>query len=669
MRLTRHILTILLMVTISPARAALSDTGAPAPETLSIAQLEQKLAEIDTELGQQANYSLRSGAGSIGYRSKSYDTSNNPEWVQVDLEQDFRIDEIVLVPTLLRDTKKSFQAEGFPLEFRIVTGTTRDRQGTAVASFSAEDGLLPRIAPLVVPCPGATASWVRVEANLLSPRGIDGRFALQLSELLAFSGSTNCALRRLVRSAPNLQYPTSAWGNRFLTDGSIPYLMDAATGERSLAFLNSVGVADHPSLTIDLEAIQTVSQVNLHAIDQSDTVPQAFFGDFGVPTHLQIEGAIHPDFSNSVQLLEAHFGSIYDMAPVMAWNLPATPCRFVRLTALEPYIYDDGMHRGSRIAFAEFELFAQGQNISRGKQVTGNFEVHSYERPIDTLTDGRNFYGDILPIREWLQQLARRHDLEKQRPIVAAELSQRYQRQNRNFHRLAWLAALLAGAIVITVLVERVIRQRAIFRTRERIAANIHDELGANLYAIGMLGDLAKDEAGASGRLVEIVDRIRALTSRTGAAARYCTTMLEATDLCENLTKEMKRSAYRLLADAEHDISFTGEENLSQLSPRRRIGLFLFYKECLTNVIRHSNATRIETDLAASRKEVRLTITDNGIGSEDVPASLKRRARLLRGKVSATRPPTGGTCIALTLRPRKWRLGRRGTGYEMRDTG
>ena len=32
---------------------------------------------------------------------------------------------------------------------------------------------------------------------------------------------------------------------------------------------------------------------------------------------------------------------------------------------------------------------------------------------MSNLTDGVNFYGAILPVREWLNQLARRHELER----------------------------------------------------------------------------------------------------------------------------------------------------------------------------------------------------------------------------------------------------------------
>ena len=52
----------------------------PAPiKPLSLSQLEQRLAEIDSELGHLAHYSLRSGVGPIGYRSEPHPDANHRE--------------------------------------------------------------------------------------------------------------------------------------------------------------------------------------------------------------------------------------------------------------------------------------------------------------------------------------------------------------------------------------------------------------------------------------------------------------------------------------------------------------------------------------------------------------------------------------------------------------
>ncbi|MEA2068638.1 MAG: ATP-binding protein, partial [Verrucomicrobiota bacterium] len=105
----------------------------------------------------------------------------------------------------------------------------------------------------------------------------------------------------------------------------------------------------------------------------------------------------------------------------------------------------------------------------------------------------------------------------------------------------------------------------------------------------------------------------------------------------------------------EHEISFTGEDILQKLNPRKRIDLLLFYKECLTNILRHSGATQATTRLKADHKEICLAVTDNGHGLHgEVPASLKRRARLLGAQVATEKTEPTGSCITLKLNVNKF---------------
>ena len=650
----------LLLVGLLPGMAASVEPAVPLT-TLSTNGLEQRLVAIDAELATLASYSLLSGVGSVGYRTEAHKESAHPEWIQIDLGKEETIDQVILVPAIWRDTKSGFRADGFPREFRIIVGTGQDDKGTVVASFGAKDNLLPRISPVVASFPAIQASWVRVEASVLSPRAWDGLYIFQLSEIFVFGGEENVALQKPVRSSSPEHDKGGARDRQFLTDGFVPYLMDAAEGDQSLAFLSKIGIGDQPAMTIDLGTSLLLNRIHLHSLDLSDTVPQSTPADFGTPRRLVVDGANRPDFSDAVRLLEYHMESIYDAGPIIMRNFPETSCRYIRLTAIEPFINVLGETSGSQIGFAEIEIFSQGRNVALAKPVQANFEVIEVERSFSALTDGRNLYGRILPVREWLGELARRHDLETERPLVVAELGQLYARQKTNLKRMGWLATLLAGGIIFIILIDRIIRMRHVSRVRERLAADLHDELGASIHTIGLLSDLAEDARGTPQELATLHRRIRAETERSGAAVRHCTDMLQADGLYSDLLADMQRASNRIMAKLEHDISIEGQEFLNQLKPRTRADLFLFYKECLVNISRHSEATQFTTRLTATRRGIHLRISDNGrglaqSGDEGAPSSIKRRARLLGAKVTVDSPATGGTCIDLKLRTRRWRI-------------
>lgn len=404
---TNQILAVpLLLAGILPALGASAPPDAPLAAR-SITQLEHRVSEIDSELEKLPRFSLRSGAGSIGYRSNPHETSASPEWVQIELGRETPFDEIVLVPVIWRDPKIGFRAEGLPLEFRVVVGTRHNTNGIVVASYGAKDQLLPRIAPIVVSCPATTASWVRVEATALSPRAWDGKYELELAEIMVFNGQENVALHQLVQTPSGGREEGGARKREYLVDGFVPYLMNTAQGSQSIAMVSGVGIGDQPWLSIDLGTMQPLNRIHLHATDVDDTAPQSTPSDFGIPRLLVVEGASRPDFADAVRLVEYHRESIYDTGPIIMLQFPETACRYVRLTAAEPYIYTEDGNSGSRMGFAEIELFSHGTNIALGKPVTASFKLIAPERSFAAVTDGRNLYGNILPIRDWLEQLAR----------------------------------------------------------------------------------------------------------------------------------------------------------------------------------------------------------------------------------------------------------------------
>ena len=207
-------------------------------EDLSTAQLEERLAAIDIELERLAKYSLRSGHGTIGWRSDIHDTPEHTEWVQIDLGDTLPIDQVVLVPSLMRDATTGYQAEGFPTEFKVIGGSKEHPEGVVLASVRADAKMLPRQAPFIVDCAQASASWIRIEATALSPRSWDSKYLFQLSEALVFCEQRNVALDRPVSTSSDMRSTASSAND--LVDGFMPYMMDAAHGEQSLAFLASI---------------------------------------------------------------------------------------------------------------------------------------------------------------------------------------------------------------------------------------------------------------------------------------------------------------------------------------------------------------------------------------------------------------------------------------------
>lgn len=642
---------------------AVNMVAAAPPEKRSLDELKQRLVEIDAELDQLAQFTLRGGAGNIGWFSKPGKNLSRSEWAEIQLPEDSQFDRVVLVPLLWNDAESGPQATSFPEAFKIVAGVEGDSKGQVIASVGPDEDMLPRLAPLVIDLPPTRASWVRVESTQLSPWARDERFVLGFSEIMVFSGERNIALMQPVR----VSSVVGGWGEvalspHALTDGFTPFLMDAQ-GDYSTPYFCFFPDKVPYSFVVDLGSSHLVDGLRIHSTDQTEHIPQIFPVDFGIPYHLLVEGSNHADFLERTILLEYKRNSAYDAGPILTRNVTATSSRYIRFSALTPYQMPPESSDKNSMGLAEFEVLADGQNVAKNKQVIfPNRRRDKGARHFNkgSITDGKNHFGEILTSRDWMEQLARRHDLEVSRPGIIREINHHQARQQTTLRWMIWISVLLFVGIGIAILLGRILRQRAILKTRERIAANLHDELGANLNAISLLGEYAqaliadKKKDNSLSHLSETVGKVSNLSTEAEQAARRCTNLLKATGGYENLVEELERSADRLLADIEYETHIENEKMLISLAPRKRLDLVLFHKECLNNAVRHAKADKVITHLSGTPRGISLSVTDDGVGLSqssppEVPASLRSRAKLLGGKVTASSPEGGGSCITVFI--------------------
>jgi signal transduction histidine kinase len=85
---------------------------------------------------------------------------------------------------------------------------------------------------------------------------------------------------------------------------------------------------------------------------------------------------------------------------------------------------------------------------------------------------------------------------------------------------------------------------------------------------------------------------------------------------------------------------------------------FRIFQEILTNVARHSRATRVDIDLGVSDEQVSLDVHDNGVGIAEGELhgrkslgllGMHERALLFGGEVKITGAPGHGTRVAVTI--------------------
>ena len=636
-------------------------------EKLTIAGLESRLASIQAEKEGLAVVTFRNGVGNLGWESMTHRISKPKkiEFATIILAGEYLIDQIVLVPALGQDNHGKIESEGFPVEFKITIGTANDPNGSVVANIRESDHLLPRTVPLVVPIDPTMGSWVRVEVSKLAARKDNEKFQVELSEIMVFSGEENVALGCDTKVSTKKSIRVKATGGKTLTDGFTPYLMNAAHGEGSGSYVCFFRTGPQASLTFDLKQPRNINRIHLHAANPGGRVPQLHHADYAIPDHFIIEGSNEPDFSDAAKLFEYRKTSIYNSGPILMAQFTPVACQYVRLKALEAYKAPEAKDAYRCIGFEEIEVFEDGNNIALEVLPTCNLREKGLkliqDGNLSRLTNGQNTYGSILNYRQWISQLARHHELDQELLSLQSVLKDKHIAQGRTLKWAIVLICLLSGAVVTTILLTRRQRVRESDRLKERFAADVHDEVGASLHAIGLLSDLAKTTINghANEKMDSLLAEIRSVTEEASTSMRQVIDA-QAKSPYSDLPVLMRQAADRILIGVDHQLAFEGLEHLPGLRPQTRAQLLLFFKECLVNASRHADATKLETNLKVTPKTVQLTVEDNGHGIEDspanqVPPSLSRRSKLLGAEIQAKSSPSVGTRIELNFNRLQWK--------------
>jgi signal transduction histidine kinase len=162
-------------------------------------------------------------------------------------------------------------------------------------------------------------------------------------------------------------------------------------------------------------------------------------------------------------------------------------------------------------------------------------------------------------------------------------------------------------------------RQHEIERERARVAHDLHDDLGAQLTEVNMLSSLVKSTAAS------VDERDRYLDELSKTAERMVTSLDEIVwavnprnDSTASLAGYFCSYAQQFLALASVSCGLDVAEDLPDcpLNPKCRQELFRAFKEALTNVVRHSAATKVWLHISVLNDTLIVAVTDDGQGIE-----------------------------------------------------
>ncbi len=198
----------------------------------------------------------------------------------------------------------------------------------------------------------------------------------------------------------------------------------------------------------------------------------------------------------------------------------------------------------------------------------------------------------------------------------------------------------------------------ATMRERNRVAREIHDNLGHYLTVVNVQIEAAKTiMLTQPEKAQDALDKAQNLTQEGLAAVRHSVSALRESPLANQtlaealaqLTEEVRETG--LVAQ----LTITGEA--AERDPKVELTLYRAVQEGLTNVRKHARASRVDINLRYEPQETVLTLKDNGIGTDLAQKSsssfglvgIEERVNLLNGRMQIITTPQHGFQFTITL--------------------
>lgn len=220
------------------------------------------------------------------------------------------------------------------------------------------------------------------------------------------------------------------------------------------------------------------------------------------------------------------------------------------------------------------------------------------------------------------------------------------------------LALLTTAAVLYLAYRIRLSRLLGVERLRQRIAQDLHDDIGTNLSTIALASRSLAGRRGSGKEANEALQRIGAVAQRTTDQMKDIVWVLKTNnDSLDNIVAKMREVAGQLLVNVRYTFEAPAEGLLEKVNLEFKRNIFLFYKECLNNVARHSRASEVDIKIEFQNNVLRIDIRDNGKGFDDRGTTsgsglqnLRARAELLGGAVTITSKPGSGTHVLLSVK-------------------
>jgi signal transduction histidine kinase len=213
----------------------------------------------------------------------------------------------------------------------------------------------------------------------------------------------------------------------------------------------------------------------------------------------------------------------------------------------------------------------------------------------------------------------------------------------------------------------RIKRYEAIQKLREKVARDLHDDVGSTLTSINILSEMSIQKV--NGNSHEISDYLHRISNNSSqmmdAMDDIVWNIKPANDTMVKIIARMREYAATIFEPKEILYRFANEELVKNISLNMdvRRSLLLIFKEALNNIVKYAGAKMVSIEFKLVKDNLYLTIRDDGKGFDintvkygNGIENMTKRASNFNGDLEIESKENVGTKVIITIPVSKSRM-------------
>ncbi|NII27182.1 hypothetical protein HB364_18990 [Pseudoflavitalea sp. X16] len=221
------------------------------------------------------------------------------------------------------------------------------------------------------------------------------------------------------------------------------------------------------------------------------------------------------------------------------------------------------------------------------------------------------------------------------------------------------LCVLALGTFLYLLYQYRINQLIAMQKVRNRIATDLHDDIGSTLTNINILSELSRQKLKQQEEAELFLNRISEEVHNSSQALDDIVWSINTNnDTLEQTVARMRRYAAEIFDGANIHYTLQLDEHFAKrkLNMEQRRDCFLLFKEAINNIYKHAAARNVSIRVWLEHNQLRMTIEDDGKGFDITQTThrnglknMRQRVQKWNGSIKIQSTPGNGTCTTISF--------------------